>query len=126
MYRAADPERYRGQKVGSGHCVAFVQSAAAAPHTSNWRPGKLVRGGNVERGTAIATFQGGVYTNRTNGDSHAAILLAEETGGLRVLDQWLGRPVHERVIRFKHGQGTPNNDGDQFYVIAGPEPPTTG
>jgi hypothetical protein len=122
MYFAANPECHHGQAVGSGHCVAFVQAAANCPHTSHWRPGRRVRGGQVERGTAIATFQEGRYGNHTDGRSHAAILLAEEGGGLRVLDQWRGQPVHERVIRFKGGQGTPNNDGDAFRVIEGPEP----
>jgi hypothetical protein len=37
--------------------------------------------------------------------------------GLLVLDQWRGQPVHQRVIRYRGGQGDAVNDGDRFYVI---------
>jgi hypothetical protein len=117
MFVAPDPHRWLGQSVGSGHCVALVQLACAAPHTSAWKPGAKARGGALPRGAAIATFQNGAYQNRTNGDSHAAIFLEEVPGGLRVVDQWKGSPCAERTIRFKGGQGTANNDADQFYAV---------
>ena len=117
---AKTPEAYQGQAVGSGHCVAFVQAAAVAPHTSQWRRGAKVRGGSVATGTAIATFDpSDRYGNHTDGRSHACILVAEEAGGLRVWDQWTGHPVQQRVIRWRGGQGTANNDGDGFCVIEG-------
>jgi hypothetical protein len=113
-----NPARYAGQVVASGHCVRLVQEATAAPHTSRWRRGAKVRNGAVPAGTAIATFGAdGYYENRTDGASHAAILIAEKDNGLRVWDQWKGHPVAERTIRWRGGQGKPVNDGDAYYVI---------
>jgi hypothetical protein len=116
---AKDPGSFAGQAVGSGHCVAYVQQSAGAPHTSHWRRGVKVRGSGAPAGTAIATFGGAParYENRTDGSSHAAILIAEDSGGLRVWDQWRGHPVSQRTIRHKGGAGTANNDGDRFFVI---------
>ncbi len=115
---ASSPASFAGQRVGTGHCVPFVQIAAGAPHTSRWRRGARVRGGEVATGAAIATFDAeGRYANRTDGASHAAILVAELPDGLRVWDQWVGQPVHQRTIRFRAGSGRPVNDGDQYFVI---------
>jgi len=36
---------------------------------------------------------------------------------LLVLDQWIGQPVHQRVLLFRAGEGDAANDGDAFYVI---------
>lgn len=69
-------------------------------------------------GTAIATFDpNSKYGNHTDGRSHTAILISNNSDGLLVADQWKGQTTHERVIRFKGGSGDPVNDGDQFYVI---------
>jgi len=116
---AANPARYAGQVVGTGHCVALIQTAAHAPHTRAWRRGSKVRGGNVPTGTAIATFgkTSGKYENKTDGSSHAAIFIEEQSGGISVFDQWLKHPTAQRLIRFKGGVGTANNDADQFYVV---------
>jgi hypothetical protein len=43
-YLADNPQAYAGRVVGDGHCVRFVQAAAAAPRTSAWRAGAWVRG----------------------------------------------------------------------------------
>jgi hypothetical protein len=116
-YIAASPQERLGEVVGSGQCVAYVQAAAAAPHTSKWKRGRLVKNDmSLARGTAIATFDpDGTYGNHTDGRSHAAIYLRQDENGLTVVDQWLGQPVHERHIRF--GGSRPVNDGDQFHVI---------
>jgi hypothetical protein len=115
---APNPARYAGQVVDTGHCVRLTQIAAGAPHTSRWARGSKVRGNPVAPGTAIATFSvNGRYENRTDGSSHAAIFVAEESGGLRVWDQWTGHPVAQRTIRWHGGQGKKSNDGDQFFVI---------
>jgi hypothetical protein len=118
---ATNPERHRGQVVGNDHCVRFVQAAATGlPHTSHWRRGRQVRGGDVAPNTVIATFgPDGRYTNRTDGSAHAAILISELADGLRVWDQWVGQPVHQRTIRFRGGQGRASNDGDRFFVVDG-------
>jgi hypothetical protein len=115
---ASNPEAYKGQAVGNGQCVAFVETAAQTPRTADWKRGVLVRGNDVPRGTAIATFDDdGTYGNHTDGTSHAAILVAEQDDGLLVWDQWKNHPVSQRTIHFRNGAGDPVNDGDQFYVI---------
>ena len=118
IHIAENPQRHRGRVVDNGHCVRFVQVAAGAPHTANWQRGERVRGGSIAPGTVIATFgSNGRYENDTTGRSHAAIFLAETERGLRVLDQWQGRSVDERLISFRGGDGPAVNDGDAFYVV---------
>lgn len=119
-YVAADPDAEVGAVVGDGHCVSYVKHAAGCPLTPSWRSGAKARTGKIVRGTAIATFQNGVYGNFTDGRSHAAIYLSQTRDGLVVYDQWHGQPVHQRVIRFKAGQGDARNDGDAFTVIEQP------
>lgn len=107
--------------MGSGQCVAFVQKCSGAPLTAHWTRGAQVKGNpNIVAGTAIATFDAaGKYTNSTDGTSHGAIYMGQNTVGLQVWDQWLGQPVHQRTIRFQGGAPGvhPVNDGDAFYVI---------
>ena len=83
MFIAKNPEQHHGKPVDTGHCVRFCQVAAPGlPHTSYWRRGRKVRGGNVEPGAVIATFgPDGRYTNRVDGSAHAAILIAEYATG---------------------------------------------
>src|SRR4051812_7441706 len=100
-YIAFNLEAFKGQSIGSGQCVAFVQEAAKAPRTDHWFQGQKVFGSNIQKGTAIATFYAGRYKNNTNGESHAAIFLRQTTEGIYVLDQWNHhghrQPVHERL-----------------------------
>lgn len=119
MFLAKKPEAYAGKVVGSGHCVAFVQEAARAPQTSAWRAGVPVRStAMLPAGVAIATFDpNGRYGSHLDGRSHAAILTAVLADGLNVWDQWRGRAVAQRVIRFRGGQGDAVNDGDAYRVI---------
>ena len=120
-YVAHHPEASLGRVIGDGHCVAYVERAAGAPPTARWRPGARVRGDRgIARGTAIATFGAdGGYTNGTG--NHAAIYLGQDRSGIRVYDQWRGRPVAERLIRFGGGKGSrrgsKSNDGTLFRVI---------
>lgn len=119
-YVSTNYQRYVGGKpVGTGHCVALVRESCGAPQTAEWKRGELVKDALCETGTAIATFDdNGKYGNHTDGRSHAAILIALDTNGLRVVDQWLGQPPHERLINFRGGNtGMHVNDGDRFYVI---------
>jgi hypothetical protein len=113
---------FRGQLVGNGQCVSFVHAVTLIPPASLWHRGEAVKGSStIQPGTVIATFDpDGRYGNHTDGRSHAAVYLGQDAHGIRVLDQWNGhtrQPVHERVLRFRHGQGTMVNDGDQFYVV---------
>ena len=118
---AENPEAFVGRVVDNGHCVKFVQAAAAAPVTSQWRPGAWVRGNkSIPPGTAIATFEAdGTYTPRRG--NHAAIYISQDETGIRVYDQWVGQRVHERVIRFEGGRGAgsgyKSNDGTLYRVV---------
>lgn len=105
-----------GKVVGDGHCVAFVREVCGLPQTSHWRRGGAAL--EAQPGTPVATFDAdGRYGNHTDGRSHAAILLEGTDYGLRVIDQWKGQPVHERLIRFKDGQGPAADDADRYAVI---------
>lgn len=119
MHLAVNPERFAGRVVGNGSCAVFVQTVSRVGLTRGWQRGRKVRGGNVPRGTIIATFAGNPprYPNRRDGSSHAAVFLRQEAAGLRVLDQWIGRRVAQRVIQFRGGRGTANNDGDAYHVV---------
>jgi hypothetical protein len=115
---ATDHAQHLGRSIGTGHCVPFVREMTGLPVASEWRRGERVRGSTAVRGTAIATFDDdGSYGNHLDGRSHAAILLAVNHDGLLVADQWTGQPIHQRVIRYRAGQGDPANDGDAFFVI---------
>jgi hypothetical protein len=124
-YVAENGQAFIGRVVGNGHCVKFVQAAAGAPRTTEWRPGAWVRGNKtIPAGTVIATFEAdGTYTPETG--NHAAVYVSQDGTGIRVYDQWSGQPVHERVIRFEGGwgagSGSKSNDGKLFRVVlAGP------
>lgn len=119
-YVATDTQPFMGTLVPDGQCVAFVKVAAKAPHTAAWRRGARVRGNAaVHPGTAIATFDAnGAYGNHTDGSSHAAIFVSQDTNGLTVLDQFVfprTKSVGQRTLAFGHG--TPANNGDDFFVI---------
>lgn len=122
-YIATEPHVYDTRVVDDGHCVAYVRKAAGAPHTSQWRQGEHVRSSReLQPGTAIATFDpDGRYGNHTDGRSHCAVLIERRNDGLLVWDQWLGQPVHKRLIRYRGG-GSAVNDGDAYHVIARADP----
>ena len=115
---AQNPGHFAGQAVGSGQCVAFVERAAGAPLTAQWRRGAQVKDSHPPAGTAIATFDpDGIYGNHIDGRSHAAIFLEQNPGGLLVWDQWSGHPVSQRIIRFNNAGAQPVNQGEHYYVI---------
>jgi Phage tail lysozyme/Putative peptidoglycan binding domain len=124
-YRAVDPDFWdRKPAVGDHQCVALVQVAAHAPHTKLWKQGDNVQQHPPERGTAIATFQNGIYQNDMHGLSHAALFLELVADGLSVIDQWETpgdpHPPQKRTIPFVHPPGpknTPANRGSAFSVI---------
>jgi len=118
---ADDPKQHIGTVVSNGHCMRHVQVVAGVPHSSTLRRGDPVRGSNCAPGTVIGTFDADDrYANATDGSSHVAIFLAETEEGLLVIDQWVGQPVHERLIRFRDGEGSAVNDGSRFYVVEAP------
>jgi len=116
-FTAQDPEAYSGQVVGDGQCVAFVKAASGATQTSLWKEGVKVRGADIPKGTAIATFIDGVYPSHAHGN-HAAIYVGQNDSGIIVWDQWTGQRVHKRTINFRGGESDNlSNDGDAFSVI---------
>lgn len=119
MHIASNPGRFAGRVVGGGSCAHFVQRVSRVGLTRGWRRGRKVRGGNVPTHTIIATFAGNPprYPNRRDGSSHVAVFIRQEPTGLRVWDQWIRQPVHQRLIRFRNGAGTANNDGDRYFVV---------
>jgi len=116
---ATGSEGHIGHTVDTGQCVSFVRVATGLPPTSWWRRGDPVQDSQSAPGTAIATFNhAGRYSNAVDGSAHCAILLAcHDDGSLTVVDQWLGQPVHQRVIRNRHGRGDACNDASRYYVI---------
>lgn len=121
MFIADRPHDELGMTISNGHCVPYCQHVSTVPHTSRWEPGVKVRGGDVPSGAIIATFHPDTraYENDTSERrrSHAAVFLGELPEGLRVLDQWLGHPVAERLIRFKGGAQPHADDGDWYFVV---------
>ena len=112
--------------VGTRQCVALVQAFAHAPLTREWKQGASVRGRLLlVKGTAIATFEDGVYKSRPRGN-HAALYVSQDQGGIWVLDQWAGDPrkttVSRHYLRFqgaaKDGKWKHTSDnGDAYSVI---------
>lgn len=107
--------KYAGKAIGSGHCVALIQKCSGAPLTKYWRPSLAVKGNAIPPGSIIATFRNGRYPNRTG--YHAAIYISQTDKGIWVWDQWVGKPVHKRLIRFKGGRGSASNDGDRYTLV---------
>jgi hypothetical protein len=120
-YIAPRPEAFEGRVIGAGHCVDFVKAAAGVPRATAWQKGAEVRRNpHIARGTAIATFEAdGSYTSESG--NHAAIYLYQDDRGIWVYDQWLGQPVHKRLIPFEGGGGSnwgsKSNSGRRFAVI---------
>ncbi len=113
--------------VGTHQCVALVQGFTDAPRTADWKQGVSVRGKLLlAKGTAIATFEDGVYKSRPHGN-HAAFYLSQDQGGIWVIDQWKDNdPKHTKItrhyLRFKGvnqdgGWVDTSNNGDAFSVI---------
>lgn len=114
-FRCLNGQDYLGKVVGNGHCVALIRECSGAPHTSLWRPSIAVKGNKIPPGSIIANFRNGRYPNRSGW--HAAIYISQNKEGIWVWDQWVGKPVHKRLIRFKGGRGKASNDGDRYSLV---------
>ena len=110
-----DASDYSNQVVGDGHCVALIKRCAGAPTTSHWRPGPRVLHSTLKPGTVIATFEGQRYTNQSG--QHAAVYIDHDSRGIWVWDQWLGAPVHKRLIRIRHDGADASNTAQAFRVV---------
>jgi len=108
---------------GNQQCAILIQHHADAPLTAKWKEGTVVRGETLlAKGTAIATFVGGKYPNKSTGN-HVAFYLSQDKTGLFVVDQYMGsNGIHQRKLHFKGKTPTgtfvdPSNNGDAFSVI---------
>lgn len=110
-----DVQKWQGQVIGDGQCVSLIKRCSGAPQTSLWRPGMRVRGQNLKAGTVIATFEGQHYPSRTG--YHAAIYIRQEKSGVWVWDQWQGKPVHRRLIRWQNKHSSKANQGNAYRVV---------
>lgn len=107
-----EPRKWLGWSFNGGDCVRLLQIIAGCPHPSLWWRGVRVVGSGSLPGTCIATFDA---AGRHAGSEHAAIYLDSFVGGIRILDQKLGRVVAEHALRC--GAAHPHDDADAFYVI---------
>lgn len=119
------PHELEGKPViGSGDCVVLIQQVVQGlrgKHTSCWRAGEKVVGSKgLARGTAIATFEDGVYPQRHN-KKHAALLVAYAGKSIYVMDQWNDKDkktISTRLIRpGVPGVFNPSNSSEAFYVV---------
>ena len=114
---AANPELYEGKKVGTGTAVDFVRACSSVPGTGSWKQGIKVLSaslGVVGKGTVIATFVDGHFTNSSVG-SHAAVFLEQDPRGIKVMDQGDGEPV--LVCLITPGGNDNTSDANSFYVV---------
>ncbi len=101
--------------------VIFVQKAANAPITKQWKAGiriKDAKPGDISPGTAIATFdKNGKYP--TVEGKHAAIYLSHTSVSIKILDQWKKKQtVLARSIDFNRPSTTRlSENADNYYVI---------
>lgn len=109
------PSRYQGQVVGDGHCVSLIKECTNIPATKHWRPGIWVNNSQIEKGTIIATFLKGRYPNIHG--HHAAIYISHDANGIWVWDQWKGKTVHKRLIRFNNDDRRPANSAEAYRVV---------
>ena len=119
------PLKKDGVSIGT-QCVALVQAATPAagssnpPGTSMWHPGIWVHGtarGIIKKGTVIATFLNNIYPS---GDPrHAAVYLDHDEKGIKVIDQWVGkpRPSDSRPLTFRGIANRSVDNGDLYYVV---------
>ena len=119
---AQSPSSFLGQVIGSGEQPDFCETAAGAPHTALWRRGAQVKGTmNIKPGTVIATFdQDGTFGNRTDGRSNCALYLSQNETGIIALQQWIGHPAAERLIKFGQDHASPANNGDDYFLVIAP------
>jgi hypothetical protein len=106
---------YKNQTVGDGHCISLIKHCTGAPSTRYWRPGASVMNSALTAGTVIATFKNNRYPNRSG--HHAAIYIEHDENGIWVWDQWLGKPVHRRLIRSRLDNASASNTAQAYRVV---------
>jgi len=71
--------------------------------------------GSIKPGSIIATFKKGVYPSKTG--YHAAIYIKHGEDGIWVWDQWVGKPVHKRLIRTRYDNATASNTAQAYSLV---------
>lgn len=119
--------------VGNGNCVLMVQHFGELPKINRWRQGlRVVEQTNIWAGTAIATFENGVYPNFSTGN-HAAFFVRFGTRNpdgaaatIWIMEQYSGLSrITLREIKVKgridskwgKRWADPSNNADAFYII---------
>lgn len=111
----ANAADYQDQVVGDGHCVSLIKQCTNAPQTTQWQAGKKVLGQALAPGSIIATFKNGKYPNKRG--YHAAIYIEQTPQGIWVWDQWVGKPVHKRLIRYRKDKASASNTAQAYRVV---------
>lgn len=106
---------YEGKVIGDGHCVSLIKYCSNAPNTDQWYPGEIVWQNEIKPGSIIATFKNNRYPNITG--YHAAIYISQDASGIWVWDQWQGKPVHKRLIRWRNDGATNNNTAQSYRTV---------
>lgn len=117
-YVCQQPANFVGQVIGDGHCVSLIKFCSNAPQTTLWSPGKKVLSlpkDSIKPGSIIATFENGVYPSVTG--YHAAIYIEHDERGIWVWDQWIGKPVHKRLIRTRYDNATASNTAQAYRLV---------
>jgi len=117
-YICAQANQYIGQVIGDGQCVSLIKKCSPAPQTSLWLPGKKVLSlaqNTIKPGSIIATFKNGKYPNKAG--YHAAIYIKHDENGIWVWDQWIGKPVHKRLIRTRYDKAAASNTAQAYYLV---------
>ena len=107
--------RFEHKVIGNGHCVSLIRVCSDAPTTKYWQAGEQVTKSSPEPGTVIATFANGEYPNRKG--YHAAIFISQDQDGIWVWDQWRGKAVHKRLIRFGNKRTEASNSAQAYRIV---------
>ena len=70
---------------------------------------------SIAAGTIIATFKNGKYPSVSG--YHAAIYISHNEQGIWVWDQWVGKAVHKRLIRFRHDNAPASNTAQAYSIV---------
>lgn len=106
---AVVPESDKGSSI---QCVGLVKYYSDCGAARFWTEGSAVNGGDVDRGTVIATFKDGKYPNSSWGN-HACFFIEEQKdgSGFLVLEQHVKpfpEKIQTRVLKYK---GKPKDGG---------------
>lgn len=117
-YICQSPNSYRNKIVGDGSCVSLIKQCSLAPDTRYWSAGEKVLSlppGAIPENSIIATFKNGTYPSVAG--YHAAIYISHDENGIWVWDQWVGKPVHKRLIRLRSDKAKASNTAQAYRLV---------